>query len=293
MRRPRKRICQILPVRPVGFQRKTSIGFGVTRNLNQHAIKTFPRSFRLFRLSALSAGPVDLVDGCFVGDDAALNPARGLQPHTILLRDLDHRRAEGVVVELVICPKIEHLARLRVAVQHDMGMWMRPVLMNSSDEVELARSVLEKPLTHVLGDARHVLTTGPDRECHQKMGRVTHLRVKMLGPTAGEKVGSLLDLSRCQRFLPSMNAATVEKMARLRREVLKLGTKLDPVMAAPLLDGLEDRRGMTKCRTDHLALAPHRPPCPAHPAPAALEKLAGYCCGSISPCHARVPSVPG
>jgi hypothetical protein len=48
---------------------------------------------------------------------------------------LDHRHPEGVVVEVVILPEKEHFAILAAAVQNDMRMWMRAILVYCSNVV--------------------------------------------------------------------------------------------------------------------------------------------------------------
>jgi hypothetical protein len=89
----------------------------------------------LDRRLALIAGLVDLINLGAVGRDPPVKTPCRLEPDPVDLCRLDHRHPEGVVVEVVILPEKEHFAILAAAVQNDMRMWMRAILVYCSNVV--------------------------------------------------------------------------------------------------------------------------------------------------------------
>ena len=134
----------------------------------------------------------------------------------------DHRLAKGVVVEVMILPEKEHFAILAAAVQNDMRMWMRAILVYCSNIVELRPLTLKELLADRLGDIAHLLAAGSNRECHQQMRRMAKLGAVALVPLVLEPPRHSVDLGFRELLLPVMGAATVEDMGRLRREICEL-----------------------------------------------------------------------
>ena len=140
--------------------------------------------------------------------DPAIHPARGFQPHAVLLRLLDHGEAEIVVVEAMVAPEEEELAFLRAAVQHQMRMRVIAVLMHRDDVVEMPRVGLEEPLGHIRRDVAHILAARADGEGHEHMGRLAQLGLEARIPPLGEALGQILDVTRLELRLAIQEPAT-------------------------------------------------------------------------------------
>jgi hypothetical protein len=158
--------------------------------------------------------------------NATIHPARGFQPHAVLLRLLDHSETEIVIVEAMVAPQKEELAFLRAAVQHQMRMGMIAVFMDRDDVVEMPFVGLEEPLRHIRRDVAHILPARADGEGHEHVGCLAQLGFEACIPPLGKALGQILDVTRLELRLAIEEPATVHDMGGLGCEVLELVCEL-------------------------------------------------------------------
>ena len=219
---PLERLGHVFEIRTGRLRREPAIDQSVVPDGFQCGRQVSTGSLALDWGTTFVAGLVDFIDLGAVGRDAAIQTTRRLKADPMNPGRLDHRLAKGVVVEVMILPEKEHFAILAAAVQNDMRMWMRAILVYCSNIVELRPLTLKELLADRLGDIAHLFTPGPNRECHQQMRRMAKLGAVALVPLVLEPPRHSVDLGFRELLLPVMGAAAVEDMGRLRREICEL-----------------------------------------------------------------------
>jgi hypothetical protein len=114
---------------------------------------------------------------------------------------------------VVILPEKEHFAILAAAIQNDMRMWMRAILVYCSNIVEMRALTLKKPFADGLGNVAHFLTARADRKGHQEMRGVSELGAVPFAPLVLKTASQAFDLCLGQGLLAVMSAAAVEDVA--------------------------------------------------------------------------------
>ena len=250
----------------------------------------------LDRRPALVTGLVDFADLGAVGRDPPVETPCRLEPDPVDLSRLDHRHPEGVVVEVVILSEKEHFAILAAAVQNDMRMWMRAILVYCSNIVELRPLTLKEPLADVFRDRAHLFAAGTDGKRHQEMRGMAELGAVPLAPLVLKAPHDPVDFGLGQGLLAIMGATAVEDVARLRREIGELGLQLRAGMTAAFRDRLEDGRRIAARRAHHLRALCEPLPAARHPAPVAIEEVRPDATCALTPRHApplAAPDRPG
>nr|WP_245414007.1 hypothetical protein [Fulvimarina endophytica] len=176
-------------------------------------------SLTLDRRPALFLRLVDLADRWLVAVNATIDAAGRLQAYANFLSLLNHPFAEGVVVEVMITLQIEELAVRRAPVQDDVRVRMGPVLVDRDEVVEPPSFLTEEALAQLARDGSDVLALRADRKRHDHVGRMAKLRAEPLVPCAREPIRNFRDLIGVQLGLTVVDAATVDDMRRLGREV--------------------------------------------------------------------------
>ena len=140
---PLERFGHVFEIRTGRLRREPAIDQSVVPDGFQCGRQVSTGSLALDWGTTFVAGLVDFINLGAVGRDAAIQTARRLKADPMNLGRLDHRLAKGVVVEVMILPEKEHFAILAAAVQNDMRMWMRAILVYCSNIVELRALTLK------------------------------------------------------------------------------------------------------------------------------------------------------
>ena len=173
-----------------------------------------------------------------------------------------------------------------------MGVWMRAVLMDRDDVIEMPLLGLEEPLGDLRRDVAHVLPPGPDWVGKKHMGRLSKLRFEPSTPPLRKAFRQLLDLLIVELCLAIEEPRTVDDMGGLCREISELVRELGFGMCAPTPDRFEDGRTMPCSRPDQLPLFGDMEPLHRAPdaAPSVPENLTSHVVDSIIQPHGRTPS---
>ena len=135
------------------------------------------------------------------------------------LSRFDHRLAEVVVVEVMIAPEIEQLPLGRPAVEDDVGMRVRAILVESYNIVKLLPLLHEKLFADLTSHVANVFSLCANGKRHNHMCGMAELRAEFFVPVPRESICNIVNLFFGKRAGSIMDASTVDDVRRLSADV--------------------------------------------------------------------------